>query len=80
MKYKKVFKPSTYNYRWVFCGMFLDDASKNDYRMFKVVRIERTYFFNKRAFQSNDDIADLYLILKEGATRQILLLFYLTKK
>lgn len=76
---KKFLNPLHTYYRWYSWYVFGYDTSKNDYRMFKVVRM-KNISLTKELFQSNDNIADLLSDFEKGATRQILLLFYLTKK
>lgn len=56
---KKVFlNPLHTYYRWYSWYVFGYDTSKNDYRMFKVVRM-KNISLTKELFQSNDNIADL---------------------
>ena len=59
---KKVFlNPLHTYYRWYSWYVFGYDTSKNDYRMFKVVRM-KNISLTKELFQSNDNIADLLSI------------------
>lgn len=56
---KKVFlNPLHTYYRWYSWYVFGYDTSKNDYRMFKVVRM-KNISLTKELFQSNDNMADL---------------------